>query len=252
MNNPNGNGSIFEIQTVFDNVLDAGTALPVFTRSRADGGWGFCTPSSDLDNFMAGDPRRDATIIKHGDYVDAEHPEYDVQLDANETGRINRKYYVGMADRPTQSEHTRTALNHILCRYADLLLLHAEAAYHNRNESAALSSVNAVRNRVGLEPISSTGTNLLLDIYKERRMELAMEGHRYYDLKRQKGILKPNSPRLTEIMEAFVAYNLRSNNDYDAGNRKGSLFNENIHTLFPIPQAEINLSEGSIIQNPGY
>ncbi|MBK3516869.1 RagB/SusD family nutrient uptake outer membrane protein [Carboxylicivirga sp. N1Y132] len=252
IHNPNGNGSIFEIQTVFDNVLDAGTVLPVFTRSRADGGWGFATPSSHLDNFMAGDPRRDATIIKEGDYVDADYPSYDTQLSENETGRINRKYWVAWNDRPSQSEHTRTPLNHILFRYADLLLLHAEAAWHNGNEGEAISSVNMVRNRVGLGGLSSSGEQLLTDIYNERRMELALEGHRYYDLKRQKGIISPNSSRLKEVMDEFVSYNLGANSDYDAGNAKGSLFDEDVHLLFPIPQAEIDLSDGTITQNRGY
>jgi hypothetical protein len=254
VHNPNGNGSIFEIQTVYDNVLDAGTALPVFTRSRADGGWGFCTPSSHLDNFMTGDPRRNATIIKEGEYVDEDYPSYDTQLSENESGRINRKYWIAWNDRPAQEEHKRTPLNHILFRYADLLLLHAEAAWHNDHEGEAIASLNKVRNREGVEldPINSTGDALLLDIYHERRMELALEGHRYYDLKRQRGIKYPNSPRLKEVMEEFVTYNLGANSDYDAGNAKGSLFDEKTHVLFPIPQTEIDLSGGILKQNPNY
>jgi hypothetical protein len=253
VDNPNGNGSIFEIQQKYDDLFDAGSALPVVTRSRADGGWGFCTPSSHLDNFMGDDPRRNLTIIKQGDYVDEAHPQYDTQLNENESGRNNRKYYLELADRPTQQEHLRSPLNHILFRYADLLLLHAEAAWHIGNEAAALTSVNAVRNRVGLDPVSSNGQDLLLDIYHERRMELAMEGHRYYDLKRQRGISQPGFPRLKEVMEDFVDYNLnRSTDPYDKGNAKGALFDVNVHTLFPVPQVEIDLSEGALTQNPGY
>jgi len=250
--NPNGNGSIFEIQNNYHELYDAGNALPSITRSRADGGWGFCTPSSDLDNFMAGDPRRDATIIKEGDYVDEDHPEYDTSLSENETGRTNRKYYLSLADRAEVDEHKRAPLNQILFRYADLLLLHAEAAWHNGNSGAALTSVNEVRNRVGLAPLASAGDQLLQDIYGERRMELAMEGHRYYDLKRQAGISQSSFPRIKEVMEAFVTYNMNSNTDYDAGNNKGVLFDVSVHTLFPIPQNEIDLSEGAITQNPGY
>ncbi|TLX74997.1 RagB/SusD family nutrient uptake outer membrane protein [Labilibacter sediminis] len=252
VNNPNGNGSIFEIQNTYDETWDAGSALPAVTRSREDGGWGFCTPSSHLDNFMTGDPRRNSTIIKHGEYVDEDHPEYDTSLSENETGRINRKYYLAMNDRAAQDEHKRSPLNHILFRYADLLLLHAEAAWHNSHESEAISSLNAVRLRVGLGSISSSGEQLLIDIYNERRMELAMEGHRYYDLKRQQGISQPNHPRIKEVMEGFVSYNLGSNNDYDKGNDKGILFDIKVHTLLPIPQSEIDLSQGSISQNPGY
>jgi hypothetical protein len=110
-----------------------------------------------------------------------------------------------------------------------------------------------VRNRVGLEEKSSAGQELLVDIYHERRMELAMEGHRYYDLKRQKGIGQAGFPRIKEVMEEFVAYNMSSeNNDYDGGNNQGILFDVNKHTLFPIPQVEIDLSENVLTQNPGY
>jgi hypothetical protein len=133
------------------------------------------------------------------------------------------------------------------------LLLHAEAAYHNGNEGGALTSLNLVRNRMGLDPLSSSGQDLLTDIYHERRMELAMEGHRYYDLKRQQGIEQPNHPRIKEVMENFVNYNLNQSADpYDARNDQGILFDVNVHTLFPIPQIEIDLSEGVIRQNPNY
>lgn len=251
--NPNGNGSIFEIQNIYHDLYDAGNSLPSITRSRADGGWGFATPSSNLDVFMGDDPRRNFTIIKHGDYVNENFPEYDAQINQNETGRINRKYFLDLHERPAQEEHKRAPLNHILFRYADLLLLHAEAAYHNGNEADALTSLNLVRNRVGLEPLSSSAEQLLLDIYHERRMELAMEGHRYYDLKRQQGIEQPNYPRIKEVMENFANYNLNQSTDlYDAGNNQGILFDVNVHTLFPIPQIEIDLSEGVITQNPNY
>jgi len=252
INNKNGKGSIFEIQNSFNDLYDTGSALPVLSRSRNDGGWGFCTPSSHLDNFMGDDPRRNWTIIKHGEYVDEDHLQYDTNLGQNETGRTNRKYYLGLADRPTDSEHTRSGLNHILFRYADLLLLHAEAAWHNNDESAAQTSLNAVRARVELDAKTTTGADLLLDIYYERRMELAMEGHRYYDLKRQDGIEQPGSPRIKEVMEQFVDYNMNGNTDYDGENNQGILFDVNKHTLFPIPQVEIDLSENTLSQNPGY
>jgi hypothetical protein len=243
--NPNGNGSIFEIQNSYNELYDSGSALCVLSRSRADGGWGFCTPSSNLDNFMGNDPRREYTIIKQGDYVDEEHPSYDTDPTQNMSGRINRKYYLSMEDRPEKSEHTRSPLNHILFRYADLLLLHAEAAYYNGDESTALTSLNKVRTRVGLEDVVATGQQLIDAIFNERRMELAMEGHRYYDLKR--------SNRLSDAMESFLNYNLNESTDiYDAGNDEGKYYNASIHSLFPIPQSEINLSQGKITQNPGY
>lgn len=245
IHNPNGNESIFEIQNSYNELYDSGSALCVLSRSRADGGWGFCTPSSHLDNFMGDDPRRVHTIIRHGEYVDDDHPSYDTDPSQNMTGRINRKYYLSFDDRPASSEHTRSGLNHILLRYADLLLMHAEAAYQNGDENSARTSLNSVRDRVGLGNISSTGQQLLADIFTERRLELAMEGHRYYDLKR--------SERLGNAMSDFLDYNLNTNTDaYDAGNDEGKFFNSSIHIMFPIPQSEIDLSNGLITQNPGY
>lgn len=243
--NPNGNGSIFEIQNSYHELYDTGSALPVLSRSRADGGWGFCTPSSNLDNFMGDDPRRDHTIIKQGDYVDEDHPSYDTSPTENMSGRANKKYYLSMDERPDKSEHKRSPLNHILLRYADLLLMHAEAAYHNGDESAALISLNKVRARVDLDEVLVVGNQLINTIYDERRMELAMEGLRYYDLKR--------SDRLTDAMDSFMNYNLNESTDmYDAGNDEGKYYNATTHLLFPIPQSEIDLSQGKITQNPGY
>jgi hypothetical protein len=245
VNNPNGAGSIFEIQHSFHDIYYVGTALPVLARSRADGGWGFGTPSSYLEKAMEGDPRLSWTIIKQGDNVDAAHPSYDTQLSENESGRINRKYYLAYSDRPSKDEHLRSGLNHILLRYADLLLLHAEIAYHNGNESASLLALNQVRTRIGLSPVNAGGANLLDAIYKERQLELAMEGHRYYDLKR--------TGRLTEVIQDFYDYNQnRSTDPYDAGHNKGVLFRPGVHELFPIPASEIALSEYQIQQNNGY
>jgi len=245
IHNPNGNGSIFEIQNSFNELYDSGSALPVLTRSRADGGWGFATPSSHLDNFMSGDPRREHTIIREGDYVDADHQAYDTGGSDNMSGRINKKFYLSFDDRPTKSEHTRSGLNHILFRYADLLLMHAEASYHEGDEGAAILSVNRVRARVGVANINSSGSQLLQDIYDERRMELALEGHRYYDLKR--------TNRLDSAMQNFMDYNLNTSTDmYDSGNDEGKYFNAAVHMLFPIPQSEIDLSGGRLDQNPGY
>lgn len=243
VSNPNGVESIFEIQNSYDDVQWTGSALPVLTRSRADGGWGFATPSSHLENFMQGDPRLQHTIIKHGDNVDAEHPSYDTQLDANESGRINGKFYLAMSERSAESQEE--SLNHILFRYADLLLIHAEAAYHNGSEGLALASLNEVRARVPVTILNVSGQALIDAIFDERRMELALEGHRYYDLKR--------SGRLAAAMADFVNYNTSTSTDlYDAGNRQGVLFDAIKHQIFPIPQAEIDLSGGIITQNPNY
>jgi len=72
-------------------------------------------------------------------------------------------------------------------------------------------------------------------IWRERRVELAMEGDRFYDLARQ--------GRAGEVLRAFAA---RFNVD------KGRGFVDGIHEIFPIPQDEIDRTGGLIEQNPGY
>ena len=107
-------------------------------------------------------------------------------------------------------------LNHILFRYADLLLLHAEALAESGNTAGAVNSLNQVRNRVGLPDATASG-DVLQAVRDERRKELALEGHRFYDLKRW-GLLD-------EALAEFVTYNTTQSTDpYDAGNRSGELF----------------------------
>ncbi len=246
VDNPNGVESIFEIQNSYDEVHYTGSALPVLSRSRADGGWGFATPSSHLETFMAGDPRLQHTIIKEGDDVNDEHQNYNTELKDNESGRNNKKYFITISERVAESEHVKERLNHILFRYADLLLMRAEAAYFDGQESVALESLTQVRNRVGLSTDNSlSGDALINAIYDERRLELAMEGHRYYDLKR--------SDRLESAMIDFYDYNMtRSTDAYDAKNSQGLFFDATKHYIFPIPQSEIDLSGGIVKQNVEY
>ena len=111
--------------------------------------------------------------------------------------------------------------------------MHAEAAYHNGNEAAALASLNQVRARArggatGVLPDrTSSGQDLLDHIYHERRVELGLEGHRFFDLVR--------TGRAGDVMRAA-----------------GFDFVDGIHELFPIPLVEIQATNGGITQNPGY
>lgn len=71
-----------------------------------------------------------------------------------------------------------------LARYSEILLNYAEAQYHLGNEAEARLYVSRVAERVGLPAIVSSGEALLADIKYERQMELAYEGHRFFDLRR--------------------------------------------------------------------
>jgi hypothetical protein len=252
VSNPNGVESIFELNYNADQTFNLGTDLTVVMRSRADGGWGFNTPSSNLEQAFGNDPRRQWTIIKQGDNVGAktatfDYSNYDTKPSENESGRISRKMFLALADRPA-NERGHAPLNRIELRYADLLLMHAEASNKLGQDDKAIKSLNLVRQRADLlspgtvPDRASTGTQLLADIWLERRLELAMEGHRYYDLVRQK--------RLVQVMTDFNKAQLTSTDLYDKGKVKDQISDKN--NFFPIPTPQIQLSNGVVTQNPGY
>lgn len=134
----------------------------------------------------------------------------------------------------TQSSDARLCGNDwIVMRYADVLLMHAEAILAGQvftSDASAIASYNLVRERAGMSTLGdgqSLTKDLLLD---ERRIELAFENHRFYDLVR--------FGRANEVLSAFAS-------------DEGETF-EPTDVLLPIPQGEINVSEGLLIQNPGY
>jgi hypothetical protein len=119
-----------------------------------------------------------------------------------------------------------------LIRYADVLLIAAEALNENGKPADALIYLNIVRKRARgsnslvLPDITITDKNQLRDkIFLERRHELAMEGNRFWDLVR--------TGRASSILGPF-----------------GFLPGKN--EVLPIHQSEIDISQGSLTQNPGY
>ena len=125
-----------------------------------------------------------------------------------------------------------------------------------------MEDVDIVRSRVDLPGKKGTvsGTDILYAIWKERRMELAFEGLRLYDIRRQ---IDPatNQPVIAGLFGpngSFVHYNtVESTDEYETSNLKelqdkGINFDINKHLLWPIPQSEIDRSFGQITQNPNY
>ena len=125
-----------------------------------------------------------------------------------------------------------------------------------------MDDVDIVRSRVDLPGKKGTvsGTDFLYAIWKERRMELAFEGLRLYDIRRQ---IDPatNQPVIAGLFGpngSFVHYNTdESTDEYETSNLKelqdkGINFDINKHLLWPIPQSEIDRSFGQITQNPNY
>jgi hypothetical protein len=124
--------------------------------------------------------------------------------------------------------------NYIFIRLADIILLKAEALNETGDLGGAESLVNQIRTRVYLPDVVATSQDAMrLAIEKERRLELAFEGHRWYDLKRTgRAIFVINNtmgPQGTPF-----GYNLTQN-----------------RLLWPIPQAELDKNT-KLVQNPGY
>lgn len=160
-----------------------------WSRDSRNGGWGFNQPTKDLfDAFETGDPRRDLTIISDGDVlwegtVDEEtvYTKYDPEFNQSpSTGYCKRKGALPKSVRNINRED-QTGLNTREIRFADVLLWQAEAAVHTGKDWK--TPLNRVRLRVGLGD-SPFAAEPLKAIYHERRVELAMESHRYWDLVR--------------------------------------------------------------------
>ncbi|MBP6870960.1 MAG: RagB/SusD family nutrient uptake outer membrane protein [Bacteroidales bacterium] len=124
--------------------------------------------------------------------------------------------------------------NYIFLRLADIILLKAEALNELGDVNGAAELVNQIRSRVDLPNTTAAGQDeMRLAIEKERRLELAFEGHRWFDLKR--------TGRAIEVINNAVDQN---------GQKLGYNLTEN-RLLWPIPQGELDLNT-SLVQNPGY
>jgi tetratricopeptide (TPR) repeat protein len=239
---PGGNNnaeSIFEVQTGVNAGENA--VSPLFSNGqgpRGRGGWndlgfGFNSPTTDLTgSYEAGDTRRNATTIFINPTVAGTNTGTVLwdgyrlpSKDSVENERYSYKaYHSPIAESPQLTNNKDTKPKNIrLMRYADLLLIYAEAAANLNNAGEATAKLNMVRSRANLSP--STGT--IANIWKERRYELAMEQDRFLDLVRQ--------GRAGTVLRAH-----------------GKPFVDGKHEVFPVPQAQRDLSGGRLTQNPGY
>jgi hypothetical protein len=138
----------------------------------------------------------------------------------------------------------------IYFRYGEVLLNYAEAKFELGDESTAREYLNKVRARPGVNmpPVTDSGEALRKRIQNERRVELALEEHRFYDVRRWKIALETENKPL-------LAMNIQKQTDgsmtYEITVLTARSFGEQ-HYLLPIPRAEIDKSLGSLTQNPGY
>lgn len=270
IDNPNGVESVFQIQFTNDLTFGQyGNYFPVIMGSRDYNGWSWGLPTSDLEqayNDEGDEKRRKYTIIHHGQDIDWDPSEkarsFSITPEKHKSGRICAKFYIPF-DKKTAPDGKPTAqLNYYFMRFADVLLMHSEASMELGDTDNALKSLKRVRDRVGLQTdMSLSGEGLRKAIYNERRLELAGEGIRLFDLRRWKNPNDHSKSMLSFILGPEGTFVKRNMNEatadpYEWDNKKepqnkGYFFKEGVHNLFPIPQTEIDLSGGLIEQNPG-
>jgi hypothetical protein len=223
----NGIESIFEIQA--RGQAPAHGVQQYSTTQGARGptgwGWGFNVPSEDLIAAYEaeGDSvRKNATIIFPGETL------YDGRVvgpNVVNRGYNQKAYSSANAGAGDGDKNLR------ILRYAEVLLIKAEAANELGNTTEALNALNTVRDRVELSPVTVSGQDALRQaIWKERRLELAFEHKRWFTLLRTE-----------QAAEAIQA----SSNVEAAAN-----FDEH-YTLFPIPIDQLRKTP-NMQQNPGY
>jgi len=192
-------------------------------------GWSTNLPTQNLANaYATGDKRKTVTVLDIEAYKSA-NPSYGITYQVapyKNTGLYNQKYLPRKGETSGQVE-LNYGNNQRIIRYADVLLMAAEA--NNKataaNDTKAQTYLNLVRRRAfgdNAHDVTSTGTTLYDAILNERRLELAMEGDRFFDLVR-------TGKAATVLAPKFVVGK---------------------HEVFPIPQQEIDIS--GLTQNPNY
>lgn len=217
-----GPESVFEVDCECSSL--GGSQYAEVQGVRGQFGWGFFTPSPSLEAaFETGDIRKELTILRDGETT----PEGDVIAvgDPLSVKTFNQKAYVPKSLNNTSCGYGSRQNIRIL-RFAEVLLINAEAANELGNSATAITNLNKVRTRAMLPGTTATTQSALRTaIWKERRVELAMEGDRFVDL-----------VRTGQASSALASYG------FVAGK----------NDVFPIPQNAINQSNGVLVQNPGY
>ncbi|MFN1215838.1 RagB/SusD family nutrient uptake outer membrane protein [Chryseobacterium kwangjuense] len=221
-----GSESVFEVNCGCDPQLgsSAGSQYAEVQGVRNQFGWGFFTPSQALENaFEPGDIRKELTILRNGETT----PEGDLIAmgDDQSVTTYNQKVYVPKALNNNSCGYGSIQNIRIL-RFAEILLINAEAANELGNTATAILNLNKVRDRADLlGTTATTQAGLRTAIWHERRVELALEGDRFVDL-----------VRTGQAATVLAPYGFK------AGKNE----------LFPIPLDAMVESNGLFTQNPGY
>jgi hypothetical protein len=223
-------------------------------------GWGYFQPTEELyQEYEAGDPRREVTILKFGDkftYFGKEREYFSTNsLSGFQINKYMEPYSYGSNEEAASNlminqngDGPSTRLNLSLLRYAEILLFKAEALIQTGKAGEALAPLNELRARVGLEPL--VGTPTMADLKHERRVELACEwSDRLADLKRWGDFDKINMPlhgrihtNKTDPHSPFTVEVIWPKRSFDPSK----------HMAWPLNPDEITRSNGAYKQVPGW
>ena len=193
-----------------------------------------------ITDIFGTDKRKGATIGHHATTPDMQNTEIGA-------GRIfSLKWYTPVKDKPTFGGDN--AKNRRYLRYADVVLMYAEALNECGKGAEALKQLNDFKTMINNVSIDGRTTSTASDLYKaggygylrdqiweERHKEFAFEWERFWDIVRQ--------GRAAEVLHEYSE---------DRPNKRGLYFRTGVNEIFPIPQTEIDVSNGVLEQNPGY
>jgi hypothetical protein len=256
----NGGGEGGPTQNLVNAYEMAATGLLPY--NEATDGTLTLNPASGYDPnhpYEGRDPRFEASILYDGSMWQGRETEtFHGGLDSPESavGSWNASltaYYMKkfiVEDVPVVGAAVNQTNPWIYFRYGEMLLNYAEAKFELGDEAKAREYLNKVRERpsVNMPPVTDSGEALRKRIHNERRVELALEEHRFYDVRRWK--IAAETER-----KPLLAINIQKLGDgsktYEITVFKERSFGEQ-HYLLPIPRAEIDKSLGSLTQNPRY
>lgn len=237
-NNENNLESVFEVQYTdaqgasFDclqcsegNVAVGFNGIRNYNGPNFDPGFSFNLPTqAAYDAYEIGDNRRDVAILNIVTWAAANNATYGTGY--KHTGFFNRKYLPRKGDANIGDQNLTNPNNYRAIRYADVLLMAAEAFNRSGNDTKGRDYLNLVRRRAFGDTnhdISASGAALTDFILAERKLELIGEGHRFFDLVR--------TNKAATSITGFISGK---------------------HEVFPIPLEEIQFSNGNWTQNPNY
>jgi len=252
----NAGESVFEIQFIRDNLAytyTRGGSLIQWVSPRyyddnsgtqqETNYWGLGWPTESLaDAYDEGDPRFKTTMSSQGDSIEVTGGDrYLINFDNTATGYYQNKYVLAASEFLDNSTHRwhKSPYNFKLIRYADVVLMAAEAEFMLNHNAEAMDYVNMIRTRARMCGGAANTVPANLDaitfqnIVDERRRELACEGRRFYDLVRWN--------LATEYLGGYVT-----------PGGFATQFQSPKNDFMPLPALEVAVSQGALVQYPGW